>query len=401
MKVAVFLVDDLGPAAGGNFSYYDKFVRAIDGYSFSSPLEICFVGRGEKPTGLVRSYVKLSSPGFYRLFRLLRRTGLSGIFRRQFSLNPDRSNHADVATLKKHNVDIVLVPKQFSEAIEDFPFMTVNWDSAHKSSYAFPEFVENYPSRDRWFSVYIQRGLSIIVESEASKEEFHRYYAIDKSKLDVVPLFPGGVVDMHVDEATQRVSLEKFSLTKDAYFFYPAQFWAHKNHYNLILAFREFLKNTGRTDIRLVFTGSDKGNKDYIRSVINENNLEKNVIMLGFVSNEEMFTLYKNALALTMPTFLGPTNMPVLEAMELGTAVACSDLAGHRESCSDGALYVAPEDQAGWTRVMTDLLNNDFRSNLLARAKVVAAVSPFTIQSATQRLEDVLLKYVPIRKTFG
>ena len=322
------------------------------------------------------------------------------MFRRQLSWNLDRSNHADVVTLRKHNVDLVLVPKQFSEAIEDFPFMTVNWDSAHKSSYAFPEFVENYPSRDRWFRVYIQKGLSIIVESEASKEEFHRYYAIDKSKLDVVPLFPGGVVDMHVEEVTQRALLEKFALKKDEYFFYPAQFWAHKNHYNLILAFHEFLKNTGRSEIRLVFTGSDKGNKDYIRSVVRENQLEKNVVMLGFVSNEEMFTLYKNALALTMPTFLGPTNMPVLEAMALGTAVACSDLTGHRESCGDGALYVAPEDQAGWTTVMTDLLNGDFRGNLMVRAKAVVDTSPFNIRSATQRLEQVLLKYIPIRKTF-
>jgi glycosyltransferase involved in cell wall biosynthesis len=271
---------------------------------------------------------------------------------------------------------------------------------AHKSAHAFPEFVEDYAVRDEWFRVYIQKGLAIIVESEASKIEFARFYNIDEDKIDVIPLFPGGVVDIRVPIPEQETLLAKFNLTPLSYFFYPAQFWGHKNHYNLILAFKDFLRQSGRRDVRLILTGSDKGNKDYIKSVIHEHGLGDNVNILGFVSNEEMYTLYKNALALTMSTFLGPTNMPVLEAMALGVPVICSDLSGHRESCRDGVLYAHPTDRSQWTAAMHAVLDQGHRDQLLAKAAAVNATSGFNIENAVRQLERILLKYVYIRGAF-
>ena len=43
-----------------------------------------------------------------------------------------------------------------------------------------------------------------------------------------------------------------------------------------------------------------------------------------------------------MPTLLGPTNMPLLEAACLDCPVICSDLEGHREMLGDYALYFNP-----------------------------------------------------------
>jgi glycosyltransferase involved in cell wall biosynthesis len=160
------------------------------------------------------------------------------------------------------------------------------------------------------------------------------------------------------------------------------------------------LNSTERRDLKLVFTGSDKGNKEYIKSVISQNKLESNVIILGFVSNEEIHTLYKNAIALVMPTFLGPTNMPVLEAASLGTAVICSNLSGHRESCGEGAIYVNPTDQQGWSVAMREVLNDGSRIALISRANDVQANSEFNIRGAIHRLENVFLKYIPVRKAF-
>ena len=401
MKIAVFLSDSLAPAAGGNFSYYDKLIRAIDSHQFSEPLQICFAGRiNPKGFQLRNPYIKLSSPWFHKLFAFLRKTDITGMVRRRLSINVDLANRTDLGRLKSHHVDLILVPKQFAEAIDNFPFMTINWDAAHKSSYAFPEFIDDYYGRDEWFRVYIQKGLAVIVESEASKEEFHQYYAISKNKIEVVPLFPGGVVDMDISNQMQTGILSKFELADHDYYFYPAQFWAHKNHYNLILAFRRVIEITGRTNLKLILTGSDKGNKDYVKQVIKENNLDDHVRILGFVSNDEMFTLYKNATALVMPTFLGPTNIPVLEAAGLGTPVICSDLSGHRESCGEGAVYVDPVNQEEWAVAMINILDKDFRNALIARANTVKATSEFTLNRAIGRLESVFRKYIRIRRSF-
>jgi glycosyltransferase involved in cell wall biosynthesis len=43
-----------------------------------------------------------------------------------------------------------------------------------------------------------------------------------------------------------------------------------------------------------------------------------------------------------MPTLLGPTNMPLLEAYYIGCPVICSDLEGHREILENNALYFNP-----------------------------------------------------------
>ena len=113
--------------------------------------------------------------------------------------------------------------------------------------------------------------------------------------------------------------LEKFGLKTKKYLFYPAQFWPHKNHINLIKALSA-LKNESVT-IDLILTGSDQGNYEFVMNYLNSTSVRDQVRYFGFVSDEEMKVLYTNALALVFPTLLGPTNMPILEAIACGCPV--------------------------------------------------------------------------------
>jgi glycosyltransferase involved in cell wall biosynthesis len=121
------------------------------------------------------------------------------------------------------------------------------------------------------------------------------------------------------------------------YLFYPAQFWAHKNHVNLLLALKQ-LSDQGKV-IQLVLTGSDYGNLLHIEKTISELGLQNQVRTLGFVSNEELVAFYQNALALTYVSFFGPENLPPLEAFALGCPVIAARV--------DGA------DPCGWGRRTT------------------------------------------------
>jgi glycosyltransferase involved in cell wall biosynthesis len=64
--------------------------------------------------------------------------------------------------------------------------------------------------------------------------------------------------------------------------------------------------------------------------------------VLGFVPDERMAALYAGAAALVMPTFFGPTNIPVLEAWSFGCPVLTSDIRGIREQAGDAAVLVDP-----------------------------------------------------------
>jgi glycosyltransferase involved in cell wall biosynthesis len=69
-----------------------------------------------------------------------------------------------------------------------------------------------------------------------------------------------------------------------------------------------------------------------------------------------------------MPTFFGPTNIPYLEAFQLGCPVVASDLPGIREQVGDAALLVDPRD----SRAIADAMQKLWEDEAL-RARLVAA----------------------------
>ena len=86
-----------------------------------------------------------------------------------------------------------------------------------------------------------------------------------------------------------------------------------------------------------------------MKGFITENGLEENVIIKGFVSNEQIIYLYKHAVGLIMPSYFGPTNLPPLEAMALGCPVAVANNYAMPEQVGEAGLLFhpdAPEEMA-------------------------------------------------------
>ena len=70
--------------------------------------------------------------------------------------------------------------------------------------------------------------------------------------------------------------------------------------------------------------------------------VDRQIRHLGYVPANDMAALYANAEALVMPTFFGPTNIPILEAWGLGCPVITSDIRALREQAGDAALLADP-----------------------------------------------------------
>ena len=138
------------------------------------------------------------------------------------------------------------------------------------------------------------------------------------------------------------INIKKYDLNND-YIFYPAQFWAHKNHIYILKALH-ILKSESSISLGAIFSGSDQGNLSYIKDMTKQFNLENKVRFTGFVSNEEINYLYSQSIALVMPTYFGPTNIPPLEAFKLNVPVIYSDLPGLRDQVNDAALLLNLND---------------------------------------------------------
>jgi glycosyltransferase involved in cell wall biosynthesis len=79
---------------------------------------------------------------------------------------------------------------------------------------------------------------------------------------------------------------------------------------------------------------------------------------LGFVSDAELATLYRNAAALVMPSTYEGFGLPVLEAMRLGTPVICARASSLPEVAGDAALWVQPDDHAELAAAISSVLDD-------------------------------------------
>jgi glycosyltransferase involved in cell wall biosynthesis len=107
-----------------------------------------------------------------------------------------------------------------------------------------------------------------------------------------------------------------------------------------------------------IFSGGNKDNLDYINHYAHKLNLEERIRFIGFIKNEEMPELYRQSIALVMPSYFGPTNLPPLEAFELEVPVLYSDRVGLRDQVGDAALLMNLNDPGSLAEHLKNLMDN-------------------------------------------
>jgi len=107
-----------------------------------------------------------------------------------------------------------------------------------------------------------------------------------------------------------------------------------------------------------IFSGGDKGNLVYVQSYVHKMKLEDRVRFVGFVDDEEIPELYRQSIALVMPSYFGPTNLPPLEAFELGIPVLYSDKAGLRDQVENAALLMDLNDPGSLADHLKNLIDD-------------------------------------------
>ena len=102
------------------------------------------------------------------------------------------------------------------------------------------------------------------------------------------------------------------------------------------------------------------------RTFAEKNGLHDQLIFTGFISNKELMSLYKYSIALIMPTFFGPTNIPPLEAFKIGVPVIYPDLDGLRHQVGDAALLMNLYDPNTLSDCLYKLIiDKDLRNDLI------------------------------------
>jgi glycosyltransferase involved in cell wall biosynthesis len=88
---------------------------------------------------------------------------------------------------------------------------------------------------------------------------------------------------------------------------------------------------------------------------------------LGFVPDNEIVYIYKQSIALVMPTYFGPTNIPPLEAFALGVPVLYSDLPEFVEPLGNASLPLNLEQPECLSEHLVNLLSDPELKNKLIK----------------------------------
>ena len=137
----------------------------------------------------------------------------------------------------------------------------------------------------------------------------------------------------------------------------------HLPHKNMPFLIRNFLelcaKQAIADDVVLVLCGGKrKFTKAMDDLLLQYPQYSHRVIVTGYVADDDLPALYSGATAFVLPSLYEGFGLPVLEAMQCGTPVLCSNTASLPEVGGDAALYASPIDDAQFQQQMITLLNS-------------------------------------------
>jgi glycosyltransferase involved in cell wall biosynthesis len=271
--------------------------------------------------------------------------------------------------LIRNGVDIVYftTTSNWHLVLYKLPFIITIFDGCHRDSPEFDEVREfaEFERREMVFRSASTKAALVIANAKEVIDALCRRYGMEPDCAVCIPFSPSTYVSRSTDDAVEdRAVLKKYGL-EAGYLFYPAQFWSHKNHAT-VLAALALLRDRGQRR-ELVLCGSDRGARSGVEAQIARMNLGGQVHILGFVPSSELAALYRNASALVMASYFGPTNLPPLEAWAVGTPVIYPE--AFRAQAGDAAILFDYDDPATLADAIVKLDSREERDRLARASK--------------------------------
>lgn len=297
----------------------------------------------------------------------------------KIDINTRTMNHSLDKYLKQFEPDLIFFPNCDPQAYRQrTPYISFIPDLQHLIQPEFPEVGDKYvfPRREKHIRNLVKHASLLITDSETGKEDvlyYYHKYLPKNTPVEILPYRLSKNLSPELPEEVIQETTAKLQLP-ERYFFYPAQFWEHKNHHRIIQAII-LLNRRYQLDINIIFCGSGSGKYrseclNKLKRMVARYNLKEKVRFFGYLSDTEVSVLYKQAVALIMPTFFGPANIPVIEAWAMDCPVIYSDIRGLKEQAGDAALLVDPRSVPSIADAMKKLWDDDkARQQLIANGK--------------------------------
>src|ERR1043166_3668218 len=215
-----------------------------------------------------------------------------------------------------------------------------------------------------WFTRgAIRRATRIIAISDSAKRDICEVFHTPPEKIDVV--------HHGVDHSVYRPDVESAKRSAP-YVLCVGSIHPRKNYLMLIRAFKR-LCDVWPSEIELLIVGKRAWMWEGIEQEARKPPFEGRVRFVGYVPDDQMPGLYAGAMLFAMPSLYEGFGIPALEAMACGVPVLAARTSSLPEVVGDAARLLDPEDEAGWTEAMLELLKSPGRRAAMREHGLVRA----------------------------
>lgn len=204
-----------------------------------------------------------------------------------------------------------------------------------------------------YFRIGCRKSVSVsdvlLTVSEFSKRRICEVFKINNKKVQVAYSAPSEKV-ISQSNSFEYVK-EKYHLPSK----YIMSLSTMEPRKNQRLLFQSFSDVADSVDYDLVLVGRVGWN---INEIISSYSANKRIHITGFVDDEDVACIYKNAMCFVFPSLYEGFGLPPIEALSLGTAVISSDAASMPEVLRKQATFFKSNDEDALKELLLNLEGN-------------------------------------------
>jgi glycosyltransferase involved in cell wall biosynthesis len=130
-----------------------------------------------------------------------------------------------------------------------------------------------------------------------------------------------------------------------------------KNQRRLVEAYARYL-SLGGAPMPLVLAGGRGWLMEDFQKHLSELGIEAQIVMTGYVTDDELIWLYRNCYANLYPSLFEGFGLPVLEGMQFGAPTLTTNSTSIPEVAGNAAILLDPENIESWAQAMLRLTKN-------------------------------------------
>ncbi|HMV47903.1 MAG TPA: glycosyltransferase family 1 protein [Blastocatellia bacterium] len=229
-----------------------------------------------------------------------------------------------------------------------------------------------------------QRAARIATVSEYSRQDLLRTYRLAPEKVAVT--YNGIEPHFTAQPASQNEAEDirhRFGIGRD-FLLAVGSLQPRKNLVRLIRAYARLRGQNHDFTPQLVIVGRKLWLADEIFAEVRRQGWAEDVILTGYVADEDLPKLYRAATAFVYPSLFEGFGLPPVEAMACGTPVVTSNVSSLPEVAGDAALLIDPADEQALAAALLRIVGDQpLRARL--REQGIAQAAKFTWREAAEK----------------